>query len=354
MEKHQSEILKQFKLNGNAVSCEPYGTGHINDTYLVVTDAGVRYILQRLNTNVFKDPMVVMNNIEKVTAHLGKKCSDPREVLHLVYTTDDKCYLQDETGFYRVYDFVEDSVCVLRPTKSDFEQCAVAFGKFQYDLSDFPAEELVETIPDFHNTPKRFKDFEKAVEEDVVGRVATAQEEIAFIKEREAFTHVLMDAHKEGRLPLRVSHNDTKSDNVMLDAETHAALCVIDLDTIMPGFAVTDFGDSIRFGASTALEDEPDLDKVHLDMELYNTYIKGFLAGNKHSMEPGEIDLLAEGAKMMTLECGMRFLADYLQGDVYFKTAYPEHNLVRARTQIKLVKEMEEHWDEMKEAAHNA
>lgn len=352
MEDNTQLIAQYFELNGEAVSCEPYGTGHINDTYLVVTDKGERYILQRVNTNVFKEPTGVMKNIELVTSWLAKKATDPREVLQLIKTKDGKVYHEDETGFYRMYNFVSNSVCLSHAEPWEFEQCGKAFGKFQYDLSDFPAEELSETIPDFHNTPKRFEAFNRAVEKGVCGRAASVQKEIAFAKEREEFSHVLMDAHKEGRLPLRVSHNDTKSDNVLLDEKTHEALCVIDLDTIMPGFSVTDFGDAIRFGASTAAEDEQNLDIVHFDIERYRAYIKGFLEGNKGSLTEGELDLLAEGSKMMTLECGIRFLGDYLEGDVYFKTAYPEHNLVRARTQFKLISEMEAQWKEMKEAAH--
>ncbi|MBR4073485.1 MAG: phosphotransferase, partial [Clostridia bacterium] len=208
---------------------------------------------------------------------------------------------------------------------------------------------LFETIPDFHNTPKRFGDFISAVEADVCGRAAEVKSEIEFIKQRKDFCSVLYKANEEGRLPFRVTHNDTKINNVMLDSKTRKALCVIDLDTIMPGFSVTDFGDSIRFGASTAAEDEKNLDKVWIDLELFQSYAKGFLEGCGGLLGPEEILLMPEGAKMMTLECGMRFLTDYLSGDTYFKTAYEGHNLDRCRTQLKLVADMEKHWDEMKE-----
>ncbi len=348
-----ANAIAQFQTKGTFLSCEPYGNGHINDTFLVIFEEEgneIWYILQALNTNVFKKPEQVMSNIEKVTEWLQKTAADPREVLHLVRTKDGAAYYADETGaFFRMYDFVTDSLCLDRPENArDFYESAVAFGRFQKALSEFPAETLFETIPDFHNTPKRYADFCKAVEEDVCGRAAGVQEEIAFIKARADFYGVLLDACKAGELKLRVSHNDTKSNNVMLDAKTRTALCVIDLDTIMPGFSVTDFGDSIRFGANTAAEDEKDLSKVTLDIALFETYTEGFLNGCGGKLPAEEIMLLPEGAKMMTIECGMRFLADYLQGDIYFKTARPEHNLDRARTQIKLVSEMEEHWDELK------
>ena len=230
----------------------------------------------------------------------------------------------------------------------DFYQCALAFGKFQKALNDFPAESLHEIIPDFHNTPKRYKDFLQSVSEDRSGRAHLVKPEIDFIKARADFYPVLFENHSAGKLPLRVSHNDTKCNNVLLDNTTRKALCVIDLDTIMPGFSVTDFGDAIRFGASTAAEDEKDLSKVKLDMEKFRVYTKGFLDGCGGLLSDSEIMLLPEGAKMMTIECGMRFLADFIDGDKYFKIAYPEHNLDRCRTQLKLVSEMEDHWDEMK------
>lgn len=346
--------IKNFNVNGTPRGCMPYGNGHINDTMLVISydDDGNRhdYILQTVNSNVFKHPEQVMENIEKVTSFLRTKVNSSREVLNLVHTFNGESFYKDKYGlFWRMYEFVTDSVCIEHPDNmNDFYQCAVAFGNFQRLLSDFPAETLNETIPDFHNTPKRYENFLKALEADAKGRAAGVMEEINFIKDRKDFYSVLLDAHKKGDLPLRVSHNDTKSNNVMLDAETHDALCVIDLDTIMPGFSVTDFGDSIRFGANTAAEDEKDLSKVGLDLEMFKIYTKGFLDGCGGELPDEEIMLLPEGAKMMTIECGMRFLADYLEGDTYFKTAYPEHNLVRCRTQLKLVADMEAHWDEMK------
>jgi len=344
-------IANEFSINGEVNSCTPYGNGHINNTFLIDTSEGKRYVLQSVNTNVFKRPEEVMSNILKVTSFLRENSDDERKVMSLITTKDGKSHFTDENGkFWRVYDFVEGSVCLDLPeTPEDFYQSAVAFGQFQNQLNDFPVEELFETIPDFHNTPKRFRDFLKAVEEDICGRAKSVAEEIEFVKARESFCSVLYKANEEGRLPFRVTHNDTKINNVMLDAKTRKALCVIDLDTIMPGFSVTDFGDSIRFGASTAAEDEKDLDKVWIDLELYESYAKGFLEGCGGLLSKDEIMLMPEGAKMMTLECGMRFLTDYLSGDTYFKTAYDGHNLDRCHTQFKLVADMEKHWDEMKE-----
>ena len=345
--------VKQFDLPAAVSGCKPYGNGHINDTFLVLCpgedNTTTRYIMQAVNTHIFKNPMQVISNIEKVTEFLKSKVDDPRGILRMVATKDGKkCYF-DGGYCWRMYEFVEDSICLeTTDNPDDFYQCAVAFGMFQRHLNDFPAETLTETLPNFHNTPKRFRDFLDAVAQDVCARVADATEEIAFVKAREAFYSTLYAAHDAGVLPLRVTHNDTKSNNVMLDKKTRKALCVIDLDTVMPGFSVNDFGDAIRFGASTAAEDEKDLSKVQLDLTLFEAYVKGFLEGCGGLLTKEEIILLPEGAKMMTMECGMRFLEDYLRGDVYFKTKYAEHNLVRCRTQFKLAAEMEAHWDEMK------
>lgn len=346
-------IIAQFDLAECVTKCVPYGNGHINDTFcLYCNENGVenRYILQRLNSNVFRSPQSVMSNMEKVTTFLQKKIDDPRKTMRLMPTKDGKAYIMVNNDCWRILQFVEDAMCLEAPeTAEDFYQCALAFGQFQQYLSDFPAEELAETIPDFHNTPKRYRDLLKAIDEDVCGRVADVADEIAFIRDRVDFFTVLYEANAAGKLPLRVTHNDTKINNVMLDAATRTALCVIDLDTIMPGFSVTDFGDSIRFGANTAAEDEKDLSKVSLDLKLFDAYTKGYLDGCGGKMSLDEIMLMPEGAKMMTIECGMRFLTDYLQGDTYFKTKYPEHNLVRCRTQLKLVEDMERHWQEMKD-----
>ncbi len=343
-----------FDCDVTVTGCAPYGNGHINDTFLVTSKkpdgSDKRFILQAVNTNVFKKPEEVMHNIEKVTSFLKTRESDPRRVMSLVYTKDRNAFYTDSEGrCWRVYDFIENSLCLQLPeTPEDFYESAVAFGQFQNYLNDFPVEELFETIPDFHNTPDRYRKFLEAVEKDVCNRAKDVAEEIKFVTDRADFYSVLFDAEKKGLLPFRVTHNDTKINNVMLDSDTRTALCVIDLDTIMPGFSVTDFGDSIRFGASTAAEDEKDLDKVWMDLDLFESYAKGFLKGCGGLLGRDEIMFMPEGAKMMTIECGMRFLTDYLEGDTYFKTKYAEHNLDRCHTQFKLVADMESKWDKMK------
>ncbi len=345
--------INNFKLKGSPVGVMPYGNGHINDTFLVVCKEGYeqyRYILQAVNTSIFPDTEAVISNISLVTNFLRKTAKESRNVLTLVKTKSDSYIYADNWGLkWRVYDFLEDSLCLERPEgEEDFYQCACAFGDFVKRLDAFDVSQVKEIIPNFHNTEKRYNDFLEAVEKDTAGRKDTVKEEIEFVMQRKEFYSVLKNEEKAGNLPLRVTHNDTKCNNVMLDANTKKALCVIDLDTIMPGYSVNDFGDSIRFGASTAAEDEKDLSKVTLSIPLFKAYAKGFIESSE-ILKPTEIMLLPEGAKMMTIECGMRFLADYLSGDTYFKTAYPEHNLVRARTQFKLVKEMEDHWQELKE-----
>lgn len=346
-------IINNFQINDTITSIDAYGNGHINRTYLVnaVTANGEpkRYILQMVNSNVFPNGEGLMANIEKVTEYLRPMVDDPRGVMTLIPTKDGNSHINDEGHVWRVYDFIENSICIERvDNNDDFYQCAYGFGMFQRQLKDFPAATLVEVIPDFHNTPKRFETFKKAVAEDVCGRAASVKDEIDFFMSEADFYSVLYDNYNAGKLPLRVTHNDTKSNNVMLDAETRKALCVIDLDTIMPGFSVTDFGDAIRFGANTAAEDEKDLSKVSLSLELFDIYAKGFLDGCGGGLGEDEVMLLPEGAKMMTIECGMRFLTDYLQGDTYFRTAYEGHNLDRAHTQIELVRDMNRKWDEMK------
>ena len=342
------DLLKNFKLDAPAASCERYGCGHVNETYLVVSESGRRYILQKISTRAFHDVPALMQNIISVTQFLKEKTDDPRGVLTLVPTTDDQFFLTHEDGSYwRLYDFVEDAVCLQAPeTPEDFYQSALAFGNFQQMLTDFPAETLSETIPMFHNTANRFKLFREKLAEDPMGRAASVKAEIEFALAHEAEASTLVDLQASGQLPTRVTHNDTKLNNVMLDATTKKALCVIDLDTIMPGLSLYDFGDSIRFGAATAAEDETDLSKVEMSLDLFRTYATGFL-----SACPGLTDLekkmMPMGAKMMTLECGVRFLTDYLDGDHYFKVHRENHNLDRCRTQFKLVADMEKKWAEM-------
>ncbi len=345
------DALNHFKLEGTPVSCTPYGSGHINRTELVATDAGRRYILQQINDSIFTDVDALMANIVAVTGYLAQRDPDPRHVLTLAPTLDGRPYYRDAQGrCFRVYNFIEDSICLDKAeTADDFYQSAVAFGNFQNQLAGFPAATLSETIPHFHDTPNRYAQLDAAIKADSQGRLREVAPEIDFVMARRAEAGTMMNMLAAGELPLRVTHNDTKLNNVMLDAATRTPLCVIDLDTVMPGLAGNDFGDSIRFGASTALEDEKDLSKVSMSLELYTAYARGYL-GACRNLTASELATLPMGAKLMTLECGVRFLTDYLAGDVYFHVSRPEHNLDRCRTQFKLVASMEAQWDEMRRA----
>ncbi|MDO4740918.1 MAG: aminoglycoside phosphotransferase family protein [Eubacteriales bacterium] len=344
-------IIQAFAIEGAAVSCERYGNGHINETYLVVVESGRRYILQKINNKVFANVEGLMHNIASVTEYLRGINPDPRSTLHLVPTNEGEPYFGDEeTGFWRMYDFVEGSLCLERAQNAeDFRQSAIAFGMFQKQLADFPADTLVETIPMFHNTANRVKQLEEAICLNAANRLDEVRPEIAFAMARAEEAGCMVRMLERGELPLRVTHNDTKLNNVMLDAEQRTPLCVIDLDTVMPGLAANDFGDSIRFGASTGAEDEKDLSKIEMSLELFEVYAQGFLSACGESLTQQEIDTLPMGAKLMTYECGIRFLADYLNGDVYFRTHYPEQNLDRCRTQFKLVADMEAKWEQMQE-----
>lgn len=352
------EVIAQYDIKGRLIVKAPYGNGHINDTFLLVyemTDGQARqYILQRINHNIFKKPEQLMENLVNITEYLRKviikQGGNPnRETLNVIKTRYDSSYYEDsDHNFWRMFLFIEQTLCLETvESEKDFYDSGVAFGNFQRMLADYPAGTLHETIPNFHNTPVRFIDFKKAVEEDKIGRAALAKDEIEFALNREKDTRILTDLLNEGKLPLRVTHNDTKLNNILFDKDTKKALCIIDLDTVMPGLSLYDFGDSIRFGASTGAEDEKDLSKIELDLSLFEAFTKGFLEGCKGSLTEKEIEMLPMGAKLMTYECGIRFLADFLEGDVYFKTHREGHNLDRARTQFKLVADMEKKWSEM-------
>ena len=334
---------EQFDLQGKIVSIESYGEGHINLT-LLVTTTEKRYIMQKMNTRIFNDPDSLMKSICMVTEHLRNRGVG---TLHVIPTKDGKSFLKGEDCF-RVYAFIEDTITYQTVTdKEVFKNSGEAFGEFQNYLAEFDASELKETIKDFHNTPKRFRDFKKALDEDVCGRAKDCEKEIAFVLERENTLGKVVAGLQDGSIPLRVTHNDTKLNNILMDAKTGKAKAVIDLDTIMPGSMLYDFGDSIRFGASTAAEDEKDLSRVHFDIELFKAYAEGYCGAVKNSITKREAELLPYGAYLMTIECGMRFLADYLSGDTYFATKYEGHNLVRCRTQFALAKEMEEQMSQM-------
>ncbi|MBP5308504.1 MAG: aminoglycoside phosphotransferase family protein [Clostridia bacterium] len=353
------KIISNFKLKGELVSCVRYGEGHINETYLaVVSDNGAetKYILQKINKNLFQNVDKLMNNIRLVTEHTRKKVAErggnpDRESLSIVYAIDGKPYYRspEYDEYFRVYIFITDAVAHQREERpGQFYQSAVAFGEFANMLADFNASELYEVLPDFHNTEKRFNDFKVSLAADKLGRAAGVQAEINFVLEREKYCKSLVNLIKTGQIPLKVTHNDTKLNNVMLDEKTDKPVAVIDLDTVMPGTICYDFGDSIRFGCNTAAEDEKDLSKVNFDIDLFEEYTKGYLSALGKSITPAEKNNLAFGAILMTYECGMRFLSDYLNGDTYFRIRREGHNLDRARTQFKLVSDMEKRFDEMK------
>lgn len=355
----KDEAIGNFRYEGVLVDECPYGSGHINDTYLLtfeIAEMGkIKVILQRMNKSIFKKPVELMENIMNVTTYLRKKIiengGDPeRETLNVIRTVKGEPYFVDSTGeYWRSYKFITDATSFDQvESPDDFYQSAVAFGNFQRLLADYPAETLHETIEGFHDTRARFQVFKKAVEADVCGRAASVQKEIQFVLDHEDVANVFGELLDKKEIPIRVTHNDTKLNNIMIDNKTRKGICVIDLDTVMPGLAMNDFGDSIRFGASTAAEDETDLSKVSCDMELFEIYTKGFIEGCGGKLTEKEIDLMPMGAKVMTFECGMRFLTDYLQGDTYFKIHRENQNLDRCRTQFKLVEDMEAKWDIMR------
>lgn len=351
------ELLRQaaaaFDFGLPTGEAERYGAGHINDTFAVwAADHSRRWILQRINTDTFTDPAGLMENVTGVTSYLRREIlargGDPdRETLNVVPTREGKPYYTDcEGGAWRAYLFVEGTVCLQKvENERDFYTVAETFGNFQNQLAGYPAATLHETIARFHDTPNRYANFEKALAADVMGRAREIGPEIAFIRAREGDCHVLMDQLAAGVLPLRVTHNDTKLNNVLIDQATGKGICVIDLDTVMPGLSAYDFGDSIRFGANDCAEDEPDQSKVHFSLHLYEVFARGYLAAAGSAMTEAERRSLPWGAKLMTLECGIRFLTDYLEGDHYFKISRPAQNLDRARTQFTLVEGMEREFD---------
>ena len=352
-----NELINAFVFDGEFVKSSQLFDGHINNTYVFDFDNNGeinRYLVQELNTYVFKQPEALMGNVVSVTEYIRKKVIEQggdvkRECLQVFPAKDGKPYYIDGEGkFWRCYNFITDAhsyPCV--DSAETFCNAAKAFGKFQKILADYPSETLVETIPNFHNTVSRYADFKKAVADNISGRADRVKDEIEFVLAREKDCSVLLDLLEAGKLPLRVTHNDTKLNNVLFDNATNKDVCVVDLDTVMPGLSLYDFGDSIRFGANTAAEDEKDVAKVTLSLEYFKAYTYGYLSEAGESLTKEEIDQLAFSGKLLTFECGMRFLADFINGDVYFKTEYPEHNLVRARTQLELVADIERKLPEM-------
>ncbi|MBR4049026.1 MAG: aminoglycoside phosphotransferase family protein [Clostridia bacterium] len=351
------EIKSQYNFKGEYYDFDILNNGHINNTYVLNFDykgCEKSYVLQQINTAVFKNPEELMRNYVGVTDFVRNKVIEAggnplRESVKVYYTKDGKPYYLDKSGrYWRVINYVINTVSYNFPDNTEIcRKAGKTFGNFQKLLADYPAEELCETIPNFHNTVSRYNDFIKAVEEDKAGRVAEVTKEIEFVKARKKDCSVLLDLLEKGELPLRVTHNDTKLNNVLFDKKTGEGICVIDLDTVMPGLSLYDFGDSLRFAGNTADEDEKDLSKVRFNAEIYRSYTEGYLSAAGDSLTPAEIYYLPFSVKLMTLECGIRFLTDYLNGDVYFRISRPEHNLDRCRTQFKLVEEIEEKYMEL-------
>lgn len=358
------EVLRAFDFGAPVVGAIRYGCGHINDTFVVHTQPENaccrRFILQRMSAAAFKRPDQLMDNIIGVTEFLGREIEKhngdrSREAMEVIRPKNGQDYYTDsQEGAWRVYPFVEGTVChQAADTPELFAASGRAFGRFQRLLADYPADTLYETIPRFHDTEDRLAKFKAAVAADKLGRVKDCQPEIDFVLAREKDCSVALNALREGRLPLRVTHNDTKLNNVLMDDKTGEGMCIIDLDTVMPGLVLYDFGDSIRFGANHSAEDETDLSKVNLDVDLFSAYTAAFLEGTGGSLTNDEIAMLPWGAKLMTLECGIRFLTDYLEGDTYFHISRERQNLDRCRTQFKLVSDMEERWPELEAIVRN-
>lgn len=353
------DITKHFSIPGELISVEPIDHGHINRTYrveFILNGTRMDYLLQMINTDVFKNPDELMANIDCVTSFLRDKVianggNPERETLYCKPCCNGKKYHVDEHGkVWRIYNFVGDSFTYNTISSPRvFYDAGFAFGNFQKLLADFPIDSLYETIPDFHNSAVRYRNLMNSVEKNLSGRAAQVQKEISFAQERKDETYVLIGKTQAGILPMRVTHNDTKLNNIMFDSNTNLPICVVDLDTVMPGLSLYDFGDAIRFGANTAAEDEKDLSKVSLDLELYEQYVRGYLTSAGSSLTKEEVELMPFASKMMTFECGMRFLTDFIDGDIYFRTSYPTHNLDRCHTQFKLVEDMEKKFDAMQE-----
>lgn len=350
-------LLSRFGITVNdETDVAPYGDGHINDTYLINTEP--KYILQKINTNIFKDADRLMHNIELVTEHLSKKIlqngGDPTvETLNVVHTVDNKSYCEYEGSCYRVYRFINGISYNLPETNDQLFEAGKAFGKFQNELADFDAALLYESIPDFHHTRKRFGNLKAAIAANKSGRADSVKKEIEFALSYEKYVDAIIDGIANGSIPLRVTHNDTKLNNILFDRNTKKCLSVIDLDTVMPGSMLYDYGDALRFGASSAKEDETDLNTVFCCLDKFEAFTRGFLGEVKTSATSAEIELMPLSVLLMTYECGIRFLSDYLDGDVYFKIHYPEHNLDRARNQFKLVADIESKLSQMSDIIKN-
>lgn len=353
------QVGELFGLEGEFKSVEVIKTGNINQTYLVTyfrENEDKKYIIQKVNTYVFKHPEEVMQNIERVTEHIRAKVKETegtakRNVLHFLHDSKGNNYAYDEEGgFWRGYRFIDNSI-TYNTTDDLFVmvEAGKGFGDFQKYLSDFDASCLYESIPNFHNTKKRLETLFAAAERDEYDRAKFVRTELEYMRSRYDLACCLCTMLDSGELPLRVTHNDTKCNNVLLDVDTNEALAVIDLDTVMPGLAAYDFGDAIRFGANNTIEDDPEYSKVFLDLKKYEAFVSGFIPTIKDSMTQKELETMHLGAYVMTAELVARFMTDWLEGDVYFKTDYKEHNLVRTKNQYWLAFDMEKKLNEMQQ-----
>ena len=335
-----------FQTAGKPLSCQEFGSGHINQTLKLETDSGISYILQRINQYVFNEPVKLMENAQAVTDFLRQKDPDPRHTLYFISALDGKCYHFDEQGeFWRMYEYVEGVSLDHPETEADLYQSALAFGNFQALLADFPADTLHDIIPNFHNTVDRYRLLRQSMEADACGRLKEIGPEVEFLMCHEELACTLQRLLEQGQLPLRVTHNDTKLNNVLLDCKTREHLCVLDLDTVMPGLSLHDYGDSIRFGAATA--NSEDSQDTHLDLHLFEVYTRGFLSTATDLTET-EKEMLPLSTAVITIELATRFLKDYLDGDRYFRISYPTQNLDRARGQIALAADMLVKMDDMR------
>ena len=355
------KIAAAFGINSEGMTYEECTIGHINSTFFVKTTVSedIEYVFQKINTSIFKKPDELMSNVFKVTEHIAKKLDEENDTesttLHFLKTASGELGFNDgEGGYWRAYRYVNNAHSLNGADSPEiFERSGYAFGNFQRLLSDFDASVLYETIPNFHNTVSRLNDFMTALENDLAGRRDGIADDIAFVLDRADKCSFVTNGIAEGRFPLRVTHNDTKLNNLLWDNETEKCICVIDLDTVMPGSVLYDFGDSIRFGASSAAEDETDLSKVYVCLDKYEAYVKGFISGTCGALTKEELLAFPMGAYVITFETGIRFLTDYLNGDTYFRTHYAGHNLDRARNQFKLVKSLEEQMDKLNAIMEN-
>lgn len=342
------EICKAYGLKGELIEVIPLKRGHINNTYRVDLDQDGKtksYLFQRVNHYVFKKPELIIKNVQAVTSHVRRKLEEmgepdvKRKVIRLYKHNDKSLYVTKNGEYWRVMTFVYNAATYDVFDNDMLRAVGKGFGRFIAMLSDFPGGDLYETIPNFHNTPLRFDALFRAYREDIKGRAAEISEEVEYLRTVYKYASRFNDLYNQGLIPLRVTHNDTKGNNIMIDVDTGEPLAVIDLDTVMPGFTMNDFGDAVRFAANTAVEDEPDITKVSLDLERYKAFAEGFLPYMTGKLTETEIKNMPWGVILMSLELSVRFLTDYLEGDVYFKTEYPTHNLVRGRCQLALAKD---------------